>query len=832
MTSRIRLRRAAARVRLGREDNPALARHLGENPHDDARWGILADSLEEEGLHGWADVFRKVGLEPHERESVRRYWRQWVDPTVAEGNGGRCGFGVVRGRLHGLGVLVRQLDKGTTDAPDAHDLYIEAPRHPDATWSETMGRAVVTPEVGRQLVHELAAHDHETNVYGPDGQTDEVRFGAEGSPARTLMTLKGQAQLARAGTPVRLSADVRDLHRAVAEKPLDRARWFVLADALSEAGKPWAAHAVRKVATGEQVGTGHLAQWDGEKGSRMTPSTHEAWGTVAGLDMQLIHRNDGRWAAWIARPNSTIGLGYLRMGAHHGQGLLHELDEVRAGDAAGLKQMYPIPPDAAQHGVHAGREGSPVRLDGPGIMGEWADAVWLMRRDPGMAEAVRLALRGRAGPVRFTPTGPELPGVPGPPGPPGPPEPEEEPEPEDETWTCPNCDHEHADEDESRVRSDGVHACTECSTTCPECDEVVDPDDMREAHTSGRRGYGRRSNVTMVCPECVSGGSFFECADCGDTFHENLSGGSNTNDDSVCQGCGENYFHCDGCNSTCHNDDYGEGGNCRECSESEGSDLINGYNHHPTPRFHGEGRHYGVELETVVKTGDLHDAAERTLDLLGDDFAYLKSDSSLDGGVGQFEIVTHPATLPVHRERWEKFLAHRPKGLVSHDAGCCGLHVHVEKAGLSDLEIFKMVAFVNAASNREFVEAVARRASERYAKLDPNKRAKDVVSPPKDRYEAVNLQNDDTVEFRIFKGTLNRDSFFRSLEFVDAVTEFAKAPDVPIRAVHGTGAFFRFVMGRQGEYPLLAKFVDNFARSQDAKELEQSMASAQLRRAR
>jgi len=42
------------------------------------------------------------------------------------------------------------------------------------------------------------------------------------------------------------------------------------------------------------------------------------------------------------------------------------------------------------------------------------------------------------------------------------------------------------------------------------------------------------------------------------------------------------------------------------------------------------------------------------------------------------------------------------------------------------------------------------------------------------RYDVLNTSNDNTIEFRLFKGTMNPDSVFRFLEFVDAVTRFVQ----------------------------------------------------------
>jgi hypothetical protein len=58
-----------------------------------------------------------------------------------------------------------------------------------------------------------------------------------------------------------------------------------------------------------------------------------------------------------------------------------------------------------------------------------------------------------------------------------------------------------------------------------------------------------------------------------------------------------------------------------------------------------------------------------------------------------------------------------------------------------------------------------------------NKQACDQIKGPlgkasAGRYDVLNTSNTNTVEFRLFKGTMNPDSIFRYLEFVDAIVRF------------------------------------------------------------
>ena len=48
----------------------------------------------------------------------------------------------------------------------------------------------------------------------------------------------------------------------------------------------------------------------------------------------------------------------------------------------------------------------------------------------------------------------------------------------------------------------------------------------------------------------------------------------------------------------------------------------------------------------------------------------------------------------------------------------------------------------------------------------------------KGRYQAINLQNRHTVEFRFFRGTLRHDTIIASIQFVDTLINYAKRTEL------------------------------------------------------
>ena len=114
------------------------------------------------------------------------------------------------------------------------------------------------------------------------------------------------------------------------------------------------------------------------------------------------------------------------------------------------------------------------------------------------------------------------------------------------------------------------------------------------------------------------------------------------------------------------------------------------------------------------------------------------------------------------------------RGLRSHDLdGRCGLHVHVSRSFLTGPDMAKVDLFV--LKNRAFWEKIARRASGHYTQyltkpVRQHGRSEEVAG----RRAAVNFCNASTVEFRIFRGTLNYASLIGTLAIVDGVCRWVK----------------------------------------------------------
>lgn len=194
----------------------------------------------------------------------------------------------------------------------------------------------------------------------------------------------------------------------------------------------------------------------------------------------------------------------------------------------------------------------------------------------------------------------------------------------------------------------------------------------------------------------------------------------------------------------------------------------------------------GIELEVERNTDCPQYITQNVYDSLGRDFIIMKQDSSL-GGKLPFEIVTCPATLAYHKERWHNFMNNMElkKNLLSYKNGTCGMHVHISRDSFTGLHLAKFLHFFNKPENLHFLERLAGRGNSHHAIVDKAtgtvsqdivKRSKIIKRAPSrnEHHNNVNTGNKSTIEVRIFRGNLAKGHFFKNLEFVHALWLYTK----------------------------------------------------------
>lgn len=389
--------------------------------------------------------------------------------------------------------------------------------------------------------------------------------------------------------------------------------------------------------------------------------------------------------------------------------------------------------------------------------------------------------------------------------------PSTEPTPESPTRvTCRSCGEEVESSSTTDTRDGRV--CADCVgaeyTHCAECEEYVRTHDTSSVEVVVP---GMRPRRITLCATCRAY-DYVECADCSLTTRADDS--VEIHDRRLCDSCASDYFTCRGCGQVFHNDDYCDEGHCQSCwdgLEEEARGPIKKYNYNVLQDLCSFGPQgtvkYGVELEVEASGENTRVAlAQEVIDAIGDDFVVLKEDGSLDYG---FEIVSAPAPLDIHKSRWEAlFTWHdRRRKLRSYDTNTCGMHVHISRAGLTQLQIGRMLVFLHNRDNADFVEHIAQRNPERWASFAAQKKHADAMEQDGDRYVALNLRPRYTVELRIFKGTLKRESFYKNLEFAAALVAFTAPAERSLEEAGRYQEFVKFVRKNRKTYPHLDDFL-------------------------
>lgn len=299
----------------------------------------------------------------------------------------------------------------------------------------------------------------------------------------------------------------------------------------------------------------------------------------------------------------------------------------------------------------------------------------------------------------------------------------------------------------------------------------------------------------MVCPACQQEHTVM-CSCCGQIIWREDNAGSE--ELPLCENCREDaYTRCTQCGALIRNEDaryyrsdeYGDCPYCSHCFSEVGTEGINEYFYKPEPIFYGKAtRFFGVELE-IDGAGEYDRNADRVLAAANQaevERIYCKHDGSLDDG---FEIVTHPMTLAYHEKEmpWKAVLDEaRAMGYTSHQAGTCGLHVHVNRNtfGRTEAEQEACIARVLYFFEKHWEELLkfsrrSQRQLDRWAaRYGYKEHPKEILDHAKKggrggRYSSVNLQNEDTIEFRIFRGTLKLNTLIATLQLVDRVCDVA-----------------------------------------------------------
>lgn len=335
---------------------------------------------------------------------------------------------------------------------------------------------------------------------------------------------------------------------------------------------------------------------------------------------------------------------------------------------------------------------------------------------------------------------------------------------------------------------------------CNDCGEFHGEDYMTEVNTNNQ------NTPYMICEHCINNSLiYFYCDDCGNWYDDTIDYYYTQNGNIICESCRDsNYDECEGCHELIHRDDSYYCDECDLCfCESCWNDHCHDdevlYDYHefndwqphylpnePIPDFY-----IGHELE-IDNGSDVREAQEIIT-------RHLPCICMHDGSLSYqgLEMISHPLSYDYmlskeneYREVFEE-LTHS-LNYKSHDTSTCGLHFHVTRPQNPDI-IDRIILFME--TYKEEIITFSRRKNNEIASwcnflsdrrtninekelksLDYIKKYKETSN----RYMALNLTNYNTIEFRIFKGTLKYETFMACFEFVYFLTKLASDLTIPI----------------------------------------------------
>lgn len=328
----------------------------------------------------------------------------------------------------------------------------------------------------------------------------------------------------------------------------------------------------------------------------------------------------------------------------------------------------------------------------------------------------------------------------------------------------------------------------------------------------------------IVCCDCLSDNyCTCECCECYHRTDDIITDGNTY----LCNSCyNEHYSRCDSCSNIIHDDDrysldcnndyyctncyqdhYCECSDCNPDLESETANITQ-HNHNilnygsryildyhadidwefKSKKTDCDSYHIGLELE--IECGENSSKSQAMQDTVKHLFGncVIMEDGSLSNG---FEIITTPHKYSSLRELKLKELTKilKSNNMKSHDSKTCGFHIHISKSNkmkkyLDDrynADKFKVLnnfqyrvidgsnviqSLFNRLNYCDFITRLSKRTNEQI------KRYCDFKYSNTDRYTALNISNYNTIEFRIWNGSLNYERLLANLQFSIAIVEF------------------------------------------------------------
>lgn len=280
------------------------------------------------------------------------------------------------------------------------------------------------------------------------------------------------------------------------------------------------------------------------------------------------------------------------------------------------------------------------------------------------------------------------------------------------------------------------------------------------------------------------------CKECGELITTNHYYWTNDRQ-VICKDCMQKYYRqCNRCGDFFRKDTITD--NDTLCQKCRKRDYVLPYHQFAPPlvfcggKDDGSNLFLGLEME-VDGGGESNRNVKEIMQLVNPkdkQFLYCMHDGSLDDGL---EIITQPATLEYHtsfKGQYTRLFGYLlSKGYLAHDTSTCGIHIHFNRSFYKDNEelyISRLLYLVDKFWG-EIVKFSRRnqRRIDRYTKKLDRPISTYIHQSNKSgnhdyHYYAINLANKNTIEFRMFKGSLNIETLMATLQFVNNCVLCAK----------------------------------------------------------
>lgn len=216
-------------------------------------------------------------------------------------------------------------------------------------------------------------------------------------------------------------------------------------------------------------------------------------------------------------------------------------------------------------------------------------------------------------------------------------------------------------------------------------------------------------------------------------------------------------------------------------------------------------------------------------------------DGSLDEG---FELKGAPMTYSVAKDAIKSCIEELKQSIDFDGHDTCGVHIHVSRASLSDLQVGLIQRFIYAESSHDFITKVAGRRPNSYCYRDRDaytvtgrlRKERSYVDKQTgklrytykhrgeghhSRYECMNMTSGHTIEFRLFAGTAKVAQLHRYMEFVKALIEFTSPSNrqQSIKEKVDVDTFMKYIRKYRKQFPNLFDCTKSFAENSGKAEI-------------